>query len=264
MKNLLKKYWWGVLIIVIIVLLPLFINWVVTHDKLYNYKVAGEPKDWLSFWVIYFSALMSLAMVIITWYTLKQNKEQLEEIKKERQEDLLERKESQRPRLVFDIIIDQVFYYLRIRNIGKENAFNVSITVNEDFIQNIENKNQVIFKEMKVPFCIPFDIPKYFVIGVCKDVIERWKDKDIPLSLTGTYCDKYQINESLDMDQFINKMHFVVEDELTTAFKYLKKGVITQNSSYYTIQKSMDIIAKNIEKYMNHASEEEEDNENNN
>ena len=66
------------------------------------------------------------------------------------------------------------------------------------------------------------------------------------------------------MDQFINKMHFVVEDELTTAFKYFKEGVITQNNSYYTLQKSMDIIAKNIEKYMNHASEEEADNENNN
>lgn len=257
MKNLLKKYWWGVLIIVIIVLLPLFINWVVTHDKLYNYKVAGEPKDWLSFWVIYFSAIMSSVMVIITWYTLKQNKKQLEEIKKERLE-------SQRARLVFDIIISQKAYFLRIRNIGKENAFNVSITVNEDFIQNIESKNQVIFKEMKVTFYVPTDKSKHFYIGSCEDVIKRWKETDIPLSLTGTYCDSYQINESLDMDQFINKMHFVVEDELTTAFKYFKKGVITQNSSYYTIQKSMDIIAKNIEKYMNHASEEEADNENNN
>ncbi len=277
MKQLFIKYWWGVLTFVIILLsLPLFLNWIVTRDTLFDCKVAGDSKDWLLVWITYLSVLSSMAMVIITYMSLRnskeqndkilqQNKEQLEEIKKERQEDLLERKESQRPRLVFDIIIDQVFYYLRIRNIGKENAFNVSITVNEDFIQNIENKNQVIFKEMKVPFCIPFDIPKYFLIGVCKDVIERWKDKDIPLSLTGTYCDKYQINESLDMDQFINKMHFVVEDELTTAFKYLKKGVITQNSSYYTIQKSMDIIAKNIEKYMNHASEEEEeDNENNN
>ena len=254
MKNLLKKYWWC--IIVIILLLPLFLNWVVTRDNIYNYKVAGEPKDWLSFWVIYFSALMSLAMVIITWYTLKQNKEQLEEIKKERQE-------SQRARLVFDIIISQKAYFLRIRNIGKENAFNVSITVNEDFIHNIENKNQVIFKEMKVPFYIHTDIPKYFYIGACEEASSNWKGKGVTLSLTGAYCDSYQINESLDMDQFINKMHFVVEDELTTAFKYFKKGVITQNNSYDTIQKSLDSIAKSVEKYMNHASEES-DNENKN
>ena len=255
MKNLLKKYWWC--FIVIILLLPLFLNWVVTRDNIYNYKVAGEPKDWLSFWVIYFSALMSLAMVIITWYTLKQNKEQLDEIKRER-------KESQQARLVFDVIVSQTAFFLRIRNIGKENALNVSITVNEDFIQNIENQNRVIFKEMKVPFYIPTDIPKYFYIGACKEVSSNWKGKGVTLSLTGTYCDSYQINESLDMDQFINKMHFVVEDELTTAFKYFKKGVITQNDSYDTIQKSLDSIAKNIEKYMNHASEEESDNENKN
>ena len=247
MKNLLKKYWWCVLIIAIIVLLPLFLNWIVTRDNIYNYKVAGEPKDWLSFWVIYFSALMSLGMVIITWYTLKQNKEQLDEIKRER-------KESQRARLVFDIIVSQTAFFLRIRNIGKENAFNVSITVNEDFIHNIENKNQVIFKEMKVPFYIPTDIPKYFYIGACEEASSNWKGKGVTLSLTGAYCDSYQINESLDMDQFINKMHFVVEDELTTAFKYFKKGVITQNNSYDTIQKSLDIIAKNIEEYMNHIS----------
>lgn len=254
MKNLLKKYWWC--IIVIILLLPLFLNWVVTRDNIYNYKVAGEPKDWLSFWVIYFSALMSLAMVRITWYTLKQNKEQLEEIKKERQE-------SQRARLVFDIIISQKAYFLRIRNIGKENAFNVSISVNEDFIQNLEDNDRVFFEVIKQTFYVPTDIPKYFFIGLCEDVITRWKGKDIPLSLTGTYCDSYQINENIDMNQFIDKQHIVVEDELTTAFKYFKEGVITQNNSYDTIQKSLDSIAKSVEKYMNHASEES-DNENKN
>lgn len=245
-------------------MLPLFLNWVVTHDKLYNYKVAGEPKDWLSFWVIYFSALMSLAMVIITWYTLKQNKEQLEEIKKERQEDLLERKESQRPRLVFDIIISQKAYFLRIRNIGKENAFNVSICVNEDFIQNLEDNDRVFFEVIKQTFYVPTDIPKYFFIGPCEDVITRWKGKNIPLSLIGTYSDNYKIQENIDMNQFIDQQHIIVEDELTTAFKYFKEGVITQNDSYFTIQESLNIIAKNIEKYMNHASEEEADNENNN
>lgn len=255
MKNLLKKYWWC--IIVIILLLPLFLNWVVTRDNFYNYKVAGEPKDWLSFWVIYFSALMSFAMVIITWYTLKQNKEQLDEIKRER-------KESQRARLVFDIIISQKAYFLRIRNIGKENAFNVSICVNEDFIQNLEDNDRVFFEVIKQTFYVPTDIPKYFFIGPCEDVITRWKGKNIPLSLTGTYSDNYKIQENIDMNQFIDQQHIIVEDELTTAFKYFKEGVITQNDSYFTIQKSMDIIAKNIEKYMNHASEEEADNENNN
>lgn len=242
MKNLLKKYWWC--IIIIILLLPLFLNWVVTRDNIYNYKVAGEPKDWLSFWVIYFSALMSLAMVIITWYTLKQNKEQLEEIKKERQE-------SQRARLVFDIIKYQKAYHLRIRNIGKENAFNVSITVNKVFIQNIAESDQVVFEELEAPFYIPIDIPKYFYIGQCSDIVKRWIGKNIPLSLTGTYCVDYKIKESLDMNQFIGKLQYVVYDDLTTAFKDYNDGLITKNNTYNAIQESLDSIAKNIEKYMN-------------
>lgn len=261
MKQLLIKYWWRILIFIIILLLfPLILNLAVTRDSIFDCKIAGEPKDWLSLWIIYFSALTSLAMVVITGYTLKQNKEQLEEMKKEREEDLHERKENQRARLVFDIITYRRGYYLRIRNIGKENAFNVSITVDEEFIQNIAETNQVIFEEMKTPFYVPIDIPKYFYIGECNDIVKRWI-KNIPLSLCGTYCDNYQIKEDLDMYQFIGKLQYNVNDELTTAFKEFTDGQITQNNAYNAIQEGLDSIANNIKKYVDYISEKGSNNE---
>ena len=57
MKQLIKKYWWRVLAFILLLSLPLFLNWIVTRDTIFDYKVAGDSKDWLSFWVIYFSAL---------------------------------------------------------------------------------------------------------------------------------------------------------------------------------------------------------------
>lgn len=243
MKHLLKKYWWG---IIILLLFPLILNLAVTRDSIFDCKIAGEPKDWLSLWIIYFSALMSLAMVVITGYTLKQNKEQLEELKKERQEDLLEKEETKRARLAFDIIINQNNYYLRIKNIGKKDAFNVSITVNEEFIQNINEENRVVFKKMKDPFYVPIDIPKYFYIGEFDDIIKRWIKKDISLSLCGTYCDNYEIKENIDMTQFVDKKQYMVEDELITVFKYFTEGAIEREVKCNTIQRSLDIIARNI------------------
>lgn len=256
MKQLFIKYWWGVLIFVIILLsLPLFLNWIVTRDTLFDCKVAGDSKDWLLVWITYLSVLSSIAMVIITYISLRnskeqndkilqQNKEQLEEIKKERQEDLLEKKEIQRARLVFDIIIFKKGYYLRIRNIGKENAFNVAITVNKEFIQNIIERNQIIFIKLNDPFYVPIDIPKYFYIGPCLDVHNRWDGKNIHLLLNGTYCNNYEIREDLDMTQFIDKLEYVVEDELTAAFKDFNNGITTEeNETFFTFRKSLDIIA---------------------
>lgn len=261
MKQLLKKYWWGVLaIVIILLLLPLLLNWAVTRDTIFDCKIAGDSKDWLLVWITYLSVLSSMAMVIITYVSLRnskeqndkilqQNKEQLEEIKKEREEDLHERKENQRARLVFDIIIFKKGYYLRIRNIGKENAFNVAITVNKEFIQNIIERNQIVFIKLNDPFYVPIDIPKYFYIGPCLDVHNRWDGKDIHLSLNGTYCDNYEIRENLDMTQFIDKLEYVVEDELTAAFKDFNEGISTEdNETFYTFRKSLHIIADNIGK----------------
>ena len=40
----------------------------------------------------------------------------------------------------------------------------------------------------------------------------------------------------------------MVKDELTLAVERIKKGMIVQNDQYYPIQKSLDIIAKSMNK----------------
>ena len=73
MINLRKRYWY-IILIVFILLFPLLLNYLVTRNSVFDYKVAGKPSDWIIFWVTYLSAIASLAMVMITWWTLKQNK----------------------------------------------------------------------------------------------------------------------------------------------------------------------------------------------
>ena len=93
MINLIKKYWY-IILIVFVILFPLLLNYLVTRNSVFDYKVAGKPSDWIIFWVTYLSSIASLAMVVITWWTLKQNKiqnnlilkqniNQLDELKKQ-------------------------------------------------------------------------------------------------------------------------------------------------------------------------------------
>jgi len=71
--------------------------------------------------------------------------------------------------------------------------------------------------------------------------------RNVILEISGCYNNTFKIRESIDMSNYINKLHFVVEDELTTTLKHIKKGLITQNDLYFPIQKSLDIIAKHID-----------------
>lgn len=73
MINLIKKYLY-IILILFLLMFPLLLNYLVTRNSIFDYKVAGKPSDWIIFWVTYLSSIASLAMVVITWWTLKQNK----------------------------------------------------------------------------------------------------------------------------------------------------------------------------------------------
>lgn len=236
----------SLLAIFIFVIIPLVINYTLLLP--HQFQVVGTDSDWLQFWPTYLSAFASFLMIAYTARTLRVTEAQLEELKKERKEDVEERKDAVRPHLMFDIIVYQNAFYLRIRNIGQFDAYNVSVKIGDDFINEIQDKHRDIFRLMQHPFYVPSNSSKYFFIGWCEDINAEWKDKNVVLNATGSYCDKYPINVQIDLNLFVNKMHFVVDDELTTAVKYIKQGLITQNDQYYTIQKSLDVIAKNLDK----------------
>lgn len=235
-----KYYWWIFLIAVIAITTPLVINRAIIQPQ--KIKVVGDGTQWLGFWGTYISAIASFAMVIITWKTLKQNKEQLSELK--RQWD-----EKKRARLSFSIIPSQSWYELKISNIGYEPAYNIKIIFNNNFIDNIPiPKAKEIFRKFQEnAFSIEQGKSKYLLIGVCDGAMEYWKDKCEDIIIKGSYCGLYSIDEKVNILEYTIGGS-VVDDELTTAFKYFKKGVIVQNDSYYPIQKSLDIIAKKIDK----------------
>lgn len=70
-----------ILVIIFLIFLPVGIN--LCYLKPAVNEIFEEPKKWTEFWGTYISALASFAMVVITWKTLKQNKEQLNELKRQ-------------------------------------------------------------------------------------------------------------------------------------------------------------------------------------
>lgn len=66
------------------------------------------------------------------------------------------------------------------------------------------------------------------------------------MKLLGIYNNQYKIDECLNIQHFINKLHFNVKSDVETTIDHIKKGLIIQNDSYMPIQKSIDLIAKNL------------------
>lgn len=120
-KGFLWKYW-VVIFIAAIVLIPILLNWVIQWQSFFEF--VGKDTDWLMFWVTYISAIASFAMVFITWRTLKQNEEQLNEIKRQWEE-------QNRPILSFKIIYINSVFYLKVENTGKGNLVNARLILGE-------------------------------------------------------------------------------------------------------------------------------------
>lgn len=240
MKRITKKYCSLILVLSFVVLLclfPLFLNWVLQQRAIV--PVVGDGATWLSFWPVYLSAIASFCMIYFTYRSLLQNMAQMEEMR-------LREKEEHRARLVISVIVYQTAFYLKISNIGKENAFAVKLNINEEFIAQIKESFQKYFRKLADPFFIEAGKSIYTLIGWCEDVNKEWKGKTITLSIKGEYNDEYRVDESLDMSYFIDKSSFVVKGDLETTMEYMKKGMIVQNNSYMPIQKSLNMIATSI------------------
>lgn len=216
---------------------------------------AGAPEDWIAFWPIYISSIASFFMIFLTskslhlgQRSLEQAKRALAESRRQFQENQKQWAEERRPRLNVSVIVSQEAYYMKIHNSGKYDAYNIRVNVNDNFISNLikEKYKDVFISLQNAPFYIEAGKSKYFFIGFCQDVIGKWKDKNVILRIKGTYCDSYEMDVSLNMDDFIDKLYFVVNDELTTLIGHVKKGLVVQNDQYYPIQKSLDVIAKQL------------------
>lgn len=94
-----KKYWW--VIIIELLILPLLINAGYLFES--DYSILHAPSAWATFWATYLAAIASFAMVFITWLTLKKNKEQNDAILQQNKDQLDEMKrqweEEHRPKI---------------------------------------------------------------------------------------------------------------------------------------------------------------------
>jgi len=64
---------------------PYILNKLILIDSYWT--IVGGPKEWLAFWPSYLSALASAVMIAYTAMTLKNNKEQLDELKRQWEEE---------------------------------------------------------------------------------------------------------------------------------------------------------------------------------
>lgn len=118
-KNFFKKYWW-IVFSVVIILIPIALNWFIRMPALF--KFVGNDTDWLIFWVSYISAIASFAMVFITWFTLKQNEEQITELKQQW-------KEQNTPKVFCSLEKDNGSLFLVLSNPTPNVATNVHVNI---------------------------------------------------------------------------------------------------------------------------------------
>ena len=233
-----KNIWIIGMVLIFLALFPFILNWLLLQEQIT--PIVGDGAIWLSFWPVYLSAIASFGMIFFTYRSLLQNKKQIEELQKQREED-------ERARLVFSVIVYQHAFMLKISNIGKRNVFNAIIQFNEDFLSElIQEKFQEGYRQLSKPFFVDAGTSRHLFIGFCQDVNDAWKDKNIVIKMKGSYNDIYTIDEEIEMNMFLDKTFMLVEGDLETTMGHIKKGLVVQNNSYMPVQKSLDQIAKSI------------------
>ena len=240
-NNMNKKNIYILIFVVIgLLLFPLVLNFILLQEAFF--PVVGGSVTWLSFWPTYLSTIVSLGMIILTYKSLKQNQKQIIMFEKQREEE-------NRARICTSIIVHETAFYLKLKNIGKTNASRVNISVNQDYIDTLSDRDKIIIEDFERPFYIEANKSVYIFLGWCKDVNEKYKDQDIVLQLSGFYYSssvKYPINEELRLSEFINKMHFVVRGDLETTLDHIKRRLVVQNDSHHPIQISLENIEHSL------------------
>lgn len=261
-----KHYRLFFLLIILFCIIPLGINLLISLPKnILPFHVVGNDISWLSFWAAYLSAAATFMMVIFTWLTIKQNGEQLDVLKRQW-------KEEHRARLSFSIVSKQGIFMLKIANVGKETAYNIRLTFSDQFIESLlANSTKEIYRRLnEKSFSIEPNTNKFFYLSpiygdssvifprtneqYLAEEINKWLDgfRFIPIEVNGTYCNNYHISETLILDDYL-LLNLVVNDELTNHIAEIKKGTVVKNDQFYPIQKSLDLIAKTLNR--NHKCE---------
>lgn len=196
-------------------------------------------------------AIVTSLMMFATLCSLYQNRQQLKELKKQWHE-------SNRARLNVRIIVYNKAYYIEYHNSGKDDAYNVNISINDEFYQNIDEKANKYYKQaLESSDFVAAGRSIYHFIGFCETINNAWKQKDFVIVISGTYNDEYSLHVELPIKHFIQKNHAVVRTPLEHSLNDIAEGLVKPHSvakhkesqvSLEAIAKSLEAIAKSLEK----------------
>lgn len=241
----LKTYKCIFFIVLSLIILPLFINYCYTLET--DYSILYQPSAWTVFWATYLSAIASFAMVFVTWKTLKQNSQQLNELKRQWEED-------NRPRIYPRIIVYNKAFFLELFNSGRTDAFDVDININQIFIDNLSEKGKDSINDwINSPFFIKAGKSVYAYIGWCEEIVKNWKSINFNLEIEGTYNEIYKIDFSLPVSQF-TKRNMVVRTPTEHALEELAKGLVKPNRAKKILssQELLESIDESLKKITNY------------
>lgn len=247
-----------VIALIIIAILPAFINFAMLQPSFFPY--VGEVKDWLGFWGDYLSAAVAAIMIIYTAYSLRLNERTLNEMKREWEED-------RKARLVISITSNDWIFMIRVKNIGKLPAYNIRMGFNKDFVNSLfaEKIRLTYTNLMNKRFSLYAGESKYFYLSPIYNrhmdaykignetfhagEINKWLDsfRHKLIIIEAHYNDKEFTHYETTLDDYLLS-NLVVKDDITQQLTALVKGTVKNNNQYYPIQKSLDIIARHIEK----------------
>ncbi len=161
--DILKKYWWCFIIALIIV--PVALNFILLIPAFT--PIVGDNQTWLSFIGSLIGALASFAMIFFTAKTLEQNREQLDELKRQW-------KEEHTPYLSCQLVAKSDKFLLRIINSSNTTADRVKLDI-DTHLYNPKEPNDALtpynFDKLKdflttQEFVIPPHESLYFTIWI--------------------------------------------------------------------------------------------------
>lgn len=139
-KGVWKSNWhWMFFILFWLLVFPYILNKLILIDSYWN--IVGGPKEWLAFWPSYLSALASAVMIAYTAMTLKNNKEQLDELKRQWEEE-------HKPNVSVSFNIMNSVGAFRIVNTSVVEVKELSIIA--ELYKNGQKIEQAVFPELRV------------------------------------------------------------------------------------------------------------------
>lgn len=233
-----KKYY--IIFILAILSMPIVLNFSLQLPSIV--KVIGDAQTWLSFWASFIGAIASFAMIAITYHTLQQNQSQLDEIKRQWEEE-------HRPFLSCRVIVYKQAFFLQIYNPSKFDAHNVSIVFGDDLLNNINPKYKDLYNNTSsTPVFIASGKAWNSLIGWCEEVNKSWKDLNFEIRVDVAYNEKYTLHTTIPISSFINRKNMVVQSNIEDYLEDLALGLVKPHSTanHKTVQVSLEEIAKTL------------------